>query len=393
MKKWTALRFDISRMLAGAQLQRVKIDGLVLELTIELDDAAYAKLAKDPVWIQKMTDKAQAKVKPAVEKLIEKVKAADKKALNFDAKTAAIFTKDIDTTARAEMAEAGRQMAVEVDKLFEEYKKGQKELLKFKIKSGTKITLNGVAIVGAVAVAAATHGALAPASIVAIARSGIVIAQEVAKLATSADQIAVLIRGELRLLGSFMSTNMQNANVKKKIKQGAKEIGLGALSAVMGVEIPNLKNCKGHIEVHKVDIAKLEKESHQLAGLIQGTYDEQAKWAAKVDKYKASLKAEKLLVARTAAKTAAKILDHLIESTIAINEAIPRATLRQKAFEDAINAMSEGLPGWIGYVQTAITVGIDVMLAVVGAGTAIEQGLGALIAVEIDVGSELVDSA
>ncbi|HVX84036.1 MAG TPA: hypothetical protein VH253_04395 [Phycisphaerae bacterium] len=391
MKKWTALRYDVSKMLAGAGLQRVKIEGLTLELTVELDDAAYAKLAKDPVWIQKMTDKANAKLRPALDRLIQKVKQADQKAMNFDAKTADIFTKDIDTTARAEMAEAGKQMAAEVDRLFEDYKKGQKELLKFRVKSGAKITMNGVAIVGAVAVAGATHGALAPASIVAIARSGIVIAQEVAKWATSADQIAVLIKGELKALGTFMSTNMANADVKKKIKQGAKEIGLGALSAVLGAEIPNLKNCRGHIEVHKVDISKLEKESHQLAGLIHGTYDEQAKWQAKVEKYKASLKEAKLLAAKAAAKTAAKILDHLIQSTIAINEAIERAKVRQEKFEEAINAMSEGLPGWIGYVQTAITVVVDVGLAVGGATTAIEQGLGALIAVEIDVGSELVD--
>jgi hypothetical protein len=53
--------------------------------------------------------------------------------------------------------------------------------------------------------------------------------------------------------------------------------------------------------------------------------------------------------------------------------------------------LEAGVPDWVGYVQTAVTMAIDVGLAVGGATTGLEQGLGALIAVEVDMGSELID--
>ncbi len=393
MAKWTALHYDVSKTLMAEKLQHVKIEGLNLYLVIDLPDPVFKRLERDPVWIQKMTDKANAKVTPIIARLVARVKQADQKAARFDPKAAHLFSMDIDTTARHEMEQAGHDMAAEVDRLFEDYKKGQDGLRDFRIKSGAKITMNGVAIVGAVAVTAATHGALAPAGIVAIARSGIVITQECAKLATTADQIARYIQGELKLLGEFMSKNMKDASTMKKVKQSGKEIGLGVLSGLLGVEIPNLKNCKGHIEVHKVDIAKLDHESHELAKTIHGAYDEQVRWEAKVDKAKAELLPKKLEKAQSGAKAAAKILHNLLEATVKVNQGVERANARQIVFEKALNAMATGVPDWVGYVQTAVTLGVDVGLAVGGASTAIEQGLAALIAVEIDVGSELLDRA
>ncbi len=266
MEKWVALKFDISKRLETAGLQHIEVgDGWNLSLVVELDDEAYKKLSKDPHWIQKMTEKAQAKANPAINDLIKLMQRQDKLAGAFGGRANAIFTKDIDTTAKAQLEKAGHEMAAEVDKLFEEYKKGQNDLMKFRIKSGTKIGTNAVVIVAAVAVTGATHGAFAPAGIIALARGGIIIAQECAKWALTADQAAKVIQGELKALGIIMNTKMQEATKKQVVVQSAKEIGLGVVSAALGVETPNLKNCAAHIEVHKVDIAKLDAECHKLA--------------------------------------------------------------------------------------------------------------------------------
>ncbi len=84
-------------------------------------------------------------------------------------------------------------------------------------------------------------------------------------------------------------------------------------------------------------------------------------------------------------------LHAILEATIKINKGIERANLRQVKFEEALHAMTAGLPNWLGYVQAAVTMVIDVTLAVGGAATALEQGLGALIAVEVDMAAELVE--
>ena len=392
MKKWTAVQYDVSKKLAEVPTKRVKIPaGITLLLIIELEDDLYKRLIKDPVWIHRVQERANAKALPVIEALKTKVKDADAKAEKFDTKTAAIFSNDLNAFLKQKMDAAGAEMAKDVDKFFEEYKKGQTDLLKFRIKSGAKITLNGISIVGAVAVSAASHGALAPAGIVAIARSGVVIAQECAKLATTADQIAKLIQGELKILQAILIKDMANASTKQKVAQGTKEAALGVVSGLLGVETPSLKNCKSHIEVHKVDIAKLDKQSHELGKTIPHAMDEEEKWRKKFDDAKKSLPADKVGKIVQKKEQAEKALHQMLEATFKVGKAVNRANERQELFEKTLAAMEKGVPEWVGYFQTATTLAVDIGLAIGSASSLLDGALSVLSAAEVDITSELVD--
>ena len=362
MKKWTAVEYDLSKkLIAGAQPKRVEIKpGMKLELVIELDDKAYLRLAKDNVWIHRMQEKANAKAQPAIERAINLVKKADEKALNFDQKTANIFSKDLEATIKNEMEKAGKEMATEVDKLFEEYKKGQKDLLTFRIKSGAKITINVISIAGHVAIAVASHGAHVPLAIIGIIRNANAIGQECVKLFLNADSFAKIIQGEIAVLEKFMEQNANPSNAEK-VKKSAKEIGLNLLSGVLGIETPSLANCEEHIKVHYIDIQKLEKKSHELGQTVNAAMDKEEQWRLKfqeaLKKNKNSVEIGKIVMKKEKAE---KALDKLLTSIVKINEGINRAKERQDLFEKTIKAMKLGVPEWTKYAKQVGSLAVDI---------------------------------
>jgi hypothetical protein len=360
MKKWTAVEYDLTKkLMEGAQPKRVTIKpGMKLELIIELDDKVYAKLSKDSVWIQRMQTKANEKAKPTIELAIQMVKKADEKAQNFDEKTANIFSKDLETTLKSKMETAGTEMAKEVDKLFEEYKKGQKDLLTFRIKSAGKITISSISIVGHVVVAAASHGAHVPLAIVGIIRNASQIGQECIKLFLSADAFAKIIQGEIVVLETFMKKNL--TTTQQKVGQSVKEIGLNLISGALGIETPSLKNCEEHIKVHYVDIQKLEKKSHELGQTVNAAMDKEEEWRKKFQeaiKNKPSTEVGKIVQKKEKAE---KALDKLLNSIIKVNEGINRAKERQELFEKTLDSMKKGVPSWTGFAKQVGGLGIDI---------------------------------
>jgi hypothetical protein len=365
MKKWTAVQYDLSKKLIdGAKPQRVDIKpGMKLELIIELEDAAYAKLSKDNVWIHRMQEKANAKAQPVIAHVIELVKKADQKALNFDQKTATIFSKDLEVTIKNAMEAAGKEMATEVDKLFDEYKKGQKELTTFRIKSSAKITINVISIAGHVAVAVASHGAHVPLAIIGIIRNANNIGQECVKLFLDADGFAKIIIGEIAVLEKLIEQNANPSNAEK-LKKSAKEIGLNLLSGALGIETPSLANCEEHIKVHHIDIQKLEKESHQLGQTVNAALDKEEEWRGKFNqalaKNKNSKEIGKIVVKKEKAE---KGLNHLVESIHKVNEGINRAKERQELFEKTLKAMKEGVPEWTKYARQVGSLAVDIGLS------------------------------
>ncbi|HUB77852.1 MAG TPA: hypothetical protein VMB03_03595 [Bryobacteraceae bacterium] len=364
MKKWTAVEYDLTKkLIEGAQPKRVELKpGMKLELIIELDDKVYARLAKDNVWIHRMQEKANEKAKPAIEAAVQLVKKTDEKAQNFDEKTANIFSKDLESAIKSKMETAGTEMAKEVDKLFEEYKKGQKDLSTFRIKSAGKITLNVISIGGHIAVAAASHGAHVPLAIIGIIRNANAIGQECIKLFLNADQFAKIIQGEIKVLETFMQKNLDTT--RQKVSQSIKEIGLNLISGALGIETPSLKNCEEHIKVHYIDIQKLEKESHQLGQTVNAALDKEREWHNKVQeaikKGKNSKEIGKIVLKRESAE---KALDKLLNSIFKINEGINRAKERQDLFEKTLKAMKDGVPAWTGYAKTVGSLAIDIGLS------------------------------
>lgn len=393
MKKWTAVEYDISKILnERAQPKKVNISaGMKLQLIIELDDSVFTRLSKDPTWIQKMQTKANGKSQETITKLIDIVKKTDAKAVNFNQQQATIFTKDLTTTIQRDMEAGGKAMAAEVDKLFEDYKKGQSDLLKFRIKSGGKIAMSGLAIVASSAAAAASHGAATPLAIVGIARSCVAISQECTKLALSADQFAKIIQGELVVLAKFMKENMEKAKTKDVVLQSAKEIGLNMISGALGIETPSLANCEKHLEVHEVDIHKLEAKSHDFSKQIHGAMDVEETWRKKFDAAKKNMAADKVGKIVQHKEKVENALHKLIESTIKVNEGIERAEKRQKIFEHTLELMKKGVPEWTKYAKEATGLAVDIALGMGEVEKVVETVLHVCIETEKAIGELVLD--
>lgn len=389
-KKWTAVDYDAVKYLTktiGSKLERVELPKTMsLQVVIELDDDLYKKLAKDPTWLAKLQDAAGDKARKAMDEAAKLILQAETKATKFDPKTAAIFTKDLQSSLENAFKTASGEMADAAVKLFESYMKGQKDLSDFRIKAVGKIAVTAILVSAGTAVSVLSAGALSPIGIVGIVRGGVAIGQEITKLALSADQIAKVIQGELKVLKKFMTDNAPKGNA-------AKELGLNAMSKVLGLDTPSLKNCKSRIELHKIDIAKIEKKSHELSKKIYEAMDEQTAWAKKFDKAKKSLPAPKVGKISTALEKSEKALDILIQSTIKINESIAKAEKRQEAFEKTLKAMEDGIPGWVKYVDLAIGLGLDLGLGLADASSAIEKAATVVFSVEQLVATEVIDRA
>jgi hypothetical protein len=388
MKKWKAVEYDVTKILTGMSPKHITIPaGLNLQLEVELEDAAFGRLSRNPTWLQKMQEKANSKVNPVLETIKKKVVEIDGKAGKFDPKTAELFSKDISVFIKQRLDVGGQDMAKEVEKLFEDFKKGKSDILSFKLKCTGKIGFNAVKITAVAAATGASHGALAPLAIVGIVKSALAIAQECAKLALSADQFAKLIQGEFTVLKKVMVDDLAKAKTLRKIDQAAKEVGLNMLSAALGVETPALKNCKDHIATHKVKISGLEVKSKGLSKSVYEAMDAEEKWRKKFEAGKASLPADRVGKIVQQREKAESALKNMIDATIKVNEAIKAAQDRQELFEKTVDAMWKGIPAWVNYVQKATTVALIVGTSVGDASHILEGAVTVIHTVESGIAS------
>lgn len=440
-KKWKAVEFNLAKdVKSKTSLNRVVVpDGLMVEVIIELDDSLYKTLSKNPTWLQQLQSAAKGEADKAVAGIVKKVKAADAKATNFDESTANIFAKDLTTTLEKDLAVVSKDMAKACSDLFEKFKKGQSDLKTAKIKCAGKCAVKAVVITGSVTLAAVTGAALGPFAIYGIVKGGLGIVQEVSKIALSSNSVAKLIHGEFWVLKKFMqdqvdaiaeateelkkleaaheaakkksdATTVGKALLKVEAQQrtlaklvknpdgtaswkAGKEVGLNVISKALGVETPSLKNCEGHIGVHKVNIAKMDKESRKLSESIYDAMDYQAKWAEKFKKATktSGLNSKQIGKVGIPLDKAEKSLDSLLKSTIKVNESIQLAHERQEKFEKSLDAMKKGVPGWIKWVDEALALGSDIIGGISEAATTIEKVGGALITVQAEIDNQMYD--
>lgn len=394
-KKWNAVEYDAAKYLKsslGSKLKRIELPKtMLMEVVIELDDELYASLAKNPSWLQKIQTSAAAKARSAMDDVEKQILQAEAKAQGFDPKVAAAFTRDVQVLLEKGAKAASDEMAEACEKLITDYKKGQKELLKFRVKCSGKIALTSVLVTGGVVLSVTTFGGLTPLGIVGIVKGGLAIGQEIVKLALDADQAGKLIQAELTVLKKLMNEENAKAKTSGKVAQGAKEIGLNVFSKVLGVETPSLKNCQSHIEVHKVDIAKIEKKSKDLSKTIYEAMDEQANQAKALTQAKKTLPASKVGKISTQVDKVEKVLDELLKSTIKLNESVERAEKRQEQFEKALDAMKDGIPGWVKWVDVAIGLTVDLATGITDASSALEKAVSGVSSAIQTIGNETID--
>lgn len=392
MKTWQAVSFNLAKDIQGkVQPKRVTLPpDLSVIVNIQLEDDLYKIISKDPTWLQRLQTKAKEKADGAVADLVAAVKTADTKSEKFDVKTAAIFSKDLTAAFEKRMQIAGAEMAKESETLFEDYKKGKSNLTKFRIKSSCKIGASAIAIAGSAAIAAASHGALTPFAGVAIVRGGVTIAQECAKLATGCSAVAKLVEGELVILKKLLGENLKNTDLLTKLRKNGVETALGVLSGLAGAETPSLKNCKSHIELHKIDISKLDQKSKELSQKIHQIMDVGQDWEKRCTAaIKDNKSADKVAKVQKGLKAAEASLDKFINATIKVNESVDKAWENQKRFEETITSLGGGVAAWTKYVDTAVNLAVDIGIAVGDASNVLESVATTFIAVANDIDQAL----
>ena len=394
-KKWTAVDYDAAKYLGSqlnGKLQRVTLPKVMsLQVIIELDEELYKAIAKNPSTVAKLQQAAGDKARKAMNEALKKIVAAEVKAAKFNNQVAATFARDLQATLEKDFQTASEEMAEEAAEVIADYKKGQKELQKFRIKTSGKIALNAVVMSGGIALSVATAGALSPVGIIGVVRTSVGIAQEAVKLALTADKTAKLIQAELAVLRKVLNEEVAKAKTGGKIAQGVKEVGLNLLSKAVGLETPSLKNCQSHIDLHGINIGKLDKESKKLSEQIYGALDEQDKLNKALKVAKATLPSDKVGKAAQSLEKAEKALDKLLQATIHVNEKVELAHARQKLYQKALDGMKQGIPDWLKHVDTACGLAADLAMGITDASDSASAALTAVMTLDSTLGTEIID--
>jgi hypothetical protein len=384
--QWTAVQFDFSKQLAGkVQPKRVKIPpGILISVVIDIDKPFYDIVIKDPSTLSLIHEKAQKEALAAIDAAVAKIKIAEAKSEKFDEKAAEIFSKDLTATLEKDMKAAGAKMSSVTEQAVVYFFKSQKKLKDVKIKSSCRIVAHAVSISASVAFTAASHGVLTPFAGIAIARSTVSIAQEVARLATDCTAKAKLVDAELKVLQVALGKNSKDLDLMAKIRKNGAETALAVLSGLAGVETPSLTNCKKHIEDHKTDIAKLDAKSKRYSEQIYKLMDVGKAWDKKCQEAVKEGKSEKIAKLKVGLKASEDALDKLLNSTTKVNEAVVEAWANHRRFKESIDKLSEGVQAWTKYVDVVVGATVDISLAVGEPHKVMEAVADVLVAVSND---------
>jgi hypothetical protein len=401
IKKWVAVSFNsletkLKQKIAskGYNLQRVKLPpNINIQLEVNLEEEAYKKVATNPTFLQRLQSRALQVVDKTIDDIADTVIDQDKKSIKFNAQIAATFSADLTNWVKTKMEAAGKEMVIETDRMFMDLKRTHKELTRFQVKSGFKIGLSAVSIVAGTTLSIFTSGALSPLGIVGIVRSCVTIAQECGKLASTCGAMDKVIKGEFAVLKKILSPSLQGKSTSSKAMQGAKEIGLNMLSKTTGIESPSMKNLKTHLDLMHANIAKLDKSSEKLSKQIYGVMDAAKQWDKEFTKAKLSLPAMEVGKIKMSLDSSEKTLDTLLKNTIKVNESINQAHESHKNYTNAYTAMSAGIPGWVGKVDSVLGFIVDFSTGLADASSAIEKGCGTMITVVTALADEAIDPA
>jgi hypothetical protein len=403
---WKAVEFNVSRSLQD----KIRFDNfyydfkhltipqdLNVQLFIELDEKLFAILSKNPTWLQTLQSRAKSQVDRCMDRMLSEI-TAGRLLLGEDAPRhlrEQLFSLEIKKFMR-ELDDIGKAMATESKNLFDVYKRGQKELSNYKIRTSYKIGVSVAVAAGSVAVTVLSGGTFGPFAIVGLVKGGLSVLQDCLKLASSADAVAKLINADLLVLREIMNTKISEASRSRKIGQAAAEVALNVVSRVSGLETTSISNCKSRIELHKVNIDKLDKKSRELSEKIYGAMDVQEKWAKQFENAKQHLPANQVGKIRVSLKNAEDGLDTLIKSTIEVNISIDRASKRQKSYEKAIEGMrgtndgKDGIkPQVISWIDFALSFGMDIATGIHEAEKVVDKVISSLMTTATSIESEL----
>lgn len=349
-KTYTAYSRNIAPDLKKAVPENVKIGAAItLSVDLTLQEAGYKKVTGSPVWLQKASNEANKIVPKAIQGMIadlKKAKDPDEKAVT------AIIEKNGEYAAK--------RLSLTVEAALAEWLADKAEYSSYKIKAAGKIAIGAIGVTASIASIALTAGAASPVAIISLARSGIGLAQQLAKASMEAEKLERLIHADIAVLSKAFAKNKDN-----KAAQSMKEIGLAGIAAVLNVDLPTINNCDQRIDLFHKKLIGMKKDHEKFAGSIYKMMDLQETLQKKVkDASKGSAKAgEKALKSLAGAE---KNLDDLLKRVVAIGERIEAAEASYPKYAKFIEALKGGVASWTKYAQFAMSMSISGGSAITG---------------------------
>ena len=443
-QKWMVWSKNISKdLIQAANPKLFKLpDKVMAGVEVELDDDLFKTLSANPVWLARAQEAAQKEGNALIAKVAKLILQAEKKAADSPAKERAAIAKQANQLFEKMLNDAIGDVAAAVSKVYDDYKKGQADLSKATWKAVGKIALGAALTVVSVLTTVATAGGTSPLAIFGFVKTGLTTIQETAKiLATqlgATDKTAALVKVDLAALKVMIGDCQKDQekykkkrddliqkalkeNKKKKESEldktviskiddqlskefksnfkvfanSAKEVTLNVISSFIGVEIPSLKNCQGHLEVLKNSISGLERSQRKASEQIYKFMDapkDLSKNLAEVKKRPHPNPKYVKALEESIAKME-KILEKCLVSVEKMSAQINLANDRYKEYKGALEAMEKGQAGWVGKVEAAISFTIDLASGLADSGSLFEKAISAVSTIEGTVGSIAIDEA
>ncbi len=380
MAKVILLENDVARTLRttakpkGLELKKP----LMCKVTLDVDDGAYKALDKDPLLQAKITEAASDVYKLVMTKLSAELKKADAAYVKTNVvKEREKIIKDFEATAKDLLGKLVKAGAASAQKAWEEVKKTKSEYMKYKVKAGIDLAIDGLNVVGGIAGAVGSGGFSLIISLYGIIKTLISMAMKVYKLAIDADKMQKKVTKGLAKVEKSM-------NKKKKELSGAKDTGKAFINSLLGADfIPTVSSVKSDNDQYLSKIQGVDVNSHSLAKKLQDVLKEMDKIMKKPD-VQSSAKIQKAM-GKLQGSTA-----KLIEKVIAMQEKVKEGKDFQKDTADKIKEIESFQPKKWKVIQKGFIL-TDIVLAGGDYSKAGEAVLGVATAIATEVDKELLE--
>ncbi|MFK7751569.1 MAG: hypothetical protein AB8B51_03375 [Sedimentitalea sp.] len=374
------LENDVARTLRGA----VKPKGLQLnkpllcKVTLNVDDKAYKVLDDDPLLLAKMTEASSAVYAKVMDKLGAELKKADAAYVKTNSVSERNkIISDFESSAKKLLGKLADVGAKAAQGKWDEFKKTKSEYMKYKVKAGVDLAIDGLNVAGGIAGAVGSGGFSLIISLYGIIKTLIGMAMKVYKLAIDADKMQKKVtKGLAKVQKSF--------DKKKKEVSGAKDTGKAFVNSLLGADfIPTVSSVKSDNDQYLSKLQGVDVNSHALAKKLNDVLKAVDDIAKKPD-------VQRSKKVQTALKKLQSSTAKLIDKVIMMQEKVNEGKTFQKNTSDAIKEIETFQPKKWKYIQKGFVL-TDIVLAGGDYAKAGEAVLGVATAVVTEVDKEMLD--
>lgn len=337
-------------------LKGIEVNNFVVSIEVTPEAKIEEAAKKDPLLAEKMRKAATTEVDKLAAELGKKLKSILAEATKNPDKKDEILDK-----ARTSLAQFKTECQTAIDKAvqaeWEKLKKTNAAYLKYKIKTGVKIsyetakmmvsagTATGAALVGGVPAAVLGY--------ISVVKSMSKIFQECARLGQEAEVVGVELKDTIDgVMKYYASKNLKEGTI------GAREFGIKVWEEITSHQGPSISKCQKELSRFKSKIAGLDVGAHKAAGELDKLIREQEKAEAKmneIDKKVQAMKTDDKSKQEIAAakKKIDKNMDELAEATqktlefiVESNQRIARCKIGLEKIEPLVKELAEKVPQW-----------------------------------------------